>query len=150
MRARDLLLVTVGAITLAGAFVLGRETAPPRQVTERIVERVALPAAGPRPGQPSMDEVRAAVHQALAEREVRPCEPAADPEPAARDGQAFAAARAALAEAMGDGVWTEDDRERVISRMTPLSAPEAAEIMETLMPALGSGALKLATDGPPI
>jgi hypothetical protein len=143
MRPSTLLVTVVAATVLAGAFILGRETAPARVITERVVERVPSLAVAAAP--PSGAVMRAAFDE-------RPCAatpPAPPPEPA-RDGVALAAALAVLDEAMADGRWSEDDRSRVIGSMRDLSADEAAAIMETLMPALGSGALRVELDGPPI
>ena len=141
------LTIVAAAVVLAGSFVLGRETATPRVVTERVIERISSPAA---PAVQGTAELHAAVRAALDERAPVACVPAPRQPEVDRDESALAAARDALAETTGDGHWSEEDRDRMLREMTRLSRDGAAEITGTLMPLLASGSLKIDFEGPPL
>ena len=142
-----------GAVALAfgAGLYLARPAAPARApapapaIAERVVvERPGLPA----PRGPSLDEIRAAVREEMAQRtgDEPPAAPPVRSEEATR--AAVAKANAAVAEGIRRGVWSERERGELRAQLAQLGTAEVHEVLSPLFQAINAQQLHL--DGPPI
>ncbi|HWU88132.1 MAG TPA: hypothetical protein VN253_12685, partial [Kofleriaceae bacterium] len=129
---------------------LARPAEPARAPAPAIRERVVVE----RPGQlaaprgPSLDEIRAAVREEMAQRTVE--EPAAAPPARSEEAirTAVAKANAAVAEGIRRGVWSERERGELRAQLVQLGTAELHEVLSPLFQAINAQQLRL--EGPPI
>jgi hypothetical protein len=119
--------------------------APAPAIAERVVvERPGQPSA---PRGPSLDEIRAAVREEMAQR-AGDEPPAAPPARSEEVREAVAKANAAVAEGIQRGVWSEHARAELRAQLAQLGTAEIHEVLSPLFQAINSQQLHL--DGPPI